>query len=109
MKPDIVFFGEQLPERFSMYQEDCLFSDYLICIGTSLEVYPFAGIADAVPLKVPRLLLNRDAVGSFGSRGDDAILLGDIVDSVRTLCKQLGWTDDLARLVNRDGEDDERS
>ena len=38
VKPDIVFFGEMLPERFAMHQEDCLFSDYLICIGTSLEV-----------------------------------------------------------------------
>ena len=38
VKPDIVFFGEMLPERFAMHREDCLFSDYLVCIGTSLEV-----------------------------------------------------------------------
>ena len=38
VKPDIVFFGEMLPERFAMHQEDCLFTDYLICVGTSLEV-----------------------------------------------------------------------
>ena len=44
VKPDIVFFGEQLPKRFFDEAEiDCLFSDLLICMGTSLEVYPFAG------------------------------------------------------------------
>ena len=44
VKPNIVFFGEQLPSRFFDEAEiDCLFSDLMICIGTSLEVYPFAG------------------------------------------------------------------
>ena len=38
LKPDIVFFGENLPERFYMHTEDILFSDYLLCMGTSLEV-----------------------------------------------------------------------
>ena len=47
VKPNIVFFGEQLPRRFFDEAEiDCLFSDLMICIGTSLEVYPFAGIFD---------------------------------------------------------------
>ena len=44
VKPNIVFFGEQLPQRFFDEAEiDCNFSDLLICMGTSLEVYPFAG------------------------------------------------------------------
>ena len=45
VKPNIVFFGEQLPKRFFDEAEmDCTFCDLLICLGTSLEVYPFAGI-----------------------------------------------------------------
>ena len=44
VKPDIVFFGENLPRRFFELQEqDTDHCDLLICIGTSLEVYPFAG------------------------------------------------------------------
>ena len=44
VKPNIVFFGEQLPPRFFDEAEmDCTFCDLLVCIGTSLEVYPFAG------------------------------------------------------------------
>lgn len=80
-------------------REDTAFSDYLICIGTSLEVHPFAGIADAVPLTVPRLLVNRELVGSFGSRGDDCVLPGDLVDSVKKLAAALGWADELEDLV----------
>ena len=45
VKPSIVFFGEALPPRFFDEAEiDCEFCDQLICIGTSLEVYPFAGM-----------------------------------------------------------------
>ena len=44
VKPDIVFFGENLPAKFFDEAElSCLFADLLICVGTSLEVYPFAG------------------------------------------------------------------
>ena len=38
IKPDIVFFGEQLPAKFWMYEEDFLWADLLIIMGTSLEV-----------------------------------------------------------------------
>ena len=54
-KPDIVFFGEMLPQRFHMLSEiDCSKAELLICIGTSLEVYPFAGIADSISYGRPR-------------------------------------------------------
>ena len=44
VKPNIVFFGGQLPPRFFDEAEmDCTFCDLLVCMGTSLEVYPFAG------------------------------------------------------------------
>jgi NAD-dependent SIR2 family protein deacetylase len=44
VKPDIVFFGENLPAKFFDEAEmSSLFADFLICVGTSLEVYPFAG------------------------------------------------------------------
>ena len=38
VKPDLVFFGGALPERFGMCYEDAAKADYLICMGTSLEV-----------------------------------------------------------------------
>jgi len=96
VKPNIVFFGEALPPRFFDEAElDCEFCDQLICLGTSLEVYPFAGIVDAPKHKTPRLLINYDLVGSFGARPNDAALLGDIVLNIDKICEKLEWTEDL--------------
>merc|ERR1712179_854948 len=86
----------------------------MICIGTSLEVYPFAGkrklmvsilltiisiyflgIVDAPKHKTPRLLINSDLVGSFGARPNDAALLGDLVINIEKICEKLEWTEDL--------------
>ena len=38
MKPDIVFFGEELPKRFYFYLKDMLQTDLVLIMGTSLEV-----------------------------------------------------------------------
>ena len=92
VKPDIVFFGENLPIRFFTLQDaDPELADLLICIGTSLEVYPFANLADLVPDNVVRVLINRDTVGSFGRRKSDIILNGDIIDIVHKLEKEINW------------------
>lgn len=98
VKPTIVFFGENLPERFFLYESDVRACDYLICMGTSLEVWPFAGIAEFVPEGIPRLLINMTAVGSFGSRKDDSLLLGDLVENVTALVECLQWKDSLVKL-----------
>ncbi|KOB70063.1 NAD-dependent deacetylase sirtuin 2-like protein [Operophtera brumata] len=64
VKPDIVFFGESLPERFQeCLQEDFQHCDLLIIMGSSLEVQPFASLIDMVPDWCPRLLLNREKAG----------------------------------------------
>ena len=45
VKPTIVFFGESLPDRFSQLAAvDMPKADLLIVMGTSLVVYPFAGL-----------------------------------------------------------------
>lgn len=38
VKPDIVFFGEELPHHFLKYLTDFPLADLLIIMGTSLEV-----------------------------------------------------------------------
>ncbi|XP_069685327.1 NAD-dependent protein deacetylase sirtuin-3, mitochondrial-like isoform X2 [Periplaneta americana] len=101
VKPDIVFFGEALPDRFWLHEIDATLADFLIVIGTSLEVYPFAGVADAVQLNIPRLLLNRTVVGTFGFREHDAILSGDIIESVKCLAVALDWNNDLEEVARQ--------
>lgn len=39
VKPDIVFFGEELPQRFLLHLADFPLADLLFVIGTSLEVW----------------------------------------------------------------------
>lgn len=45
MKPDIVFFGESLPERFLLHVVDFPMADLLLILGTSLQVCGQAGEA----------------------------------------------------------------
>jgi NAD-dependent deacetylase sirtuin 2 len=47
VKPDIIFFGEMLPERFQMLADrDFEQADLLIIMGSSLVVQPFASLVD---------------------------------------------------------------
>jgi NAD-dependent deacetylase len=49
LKPDVVLFGELLPEAaLSRAQELALAADLLLCVGSSLEVYPVAQIPSIV-------------------------------------------------------------
>ncbi|PRW20829.1 NAD-dependent deacetylase sirtuin-2 [Chlorella sorokiniana] len=117
VKPDIVFFGESLPERFwERVPLDFSQADLLIVMGTSLVVNPFAGLIDYVGQHVPRVLINREKAGELTSvkrslgytRGfdwdpatnyRDALYLGDCDAGVRQLCQLLGWEEDLDALM----------
>lgn len=121
VKPDIVFFGEALPERFHQLRErDMPQCDLLIVLGTSLVVQPFASLMHDVDENCPRLLINREKVGeaqpslfaglpftsSFGfdfseSNYRDALFLGDCDAGVRQLAGLLGWGQELEELCQK--------
>ncbi|BCS30283.1 SIR2 family NAD-dependent protein deacylase [Aspergillus puulaauensis] len=98
VKPDIVFFGEALPESFFSNRELPETADLCIVMGTSLQVQPFASLPSFVTDGVPRVLINRERVGGMGSRPDDVLILGDCDDGVRTLARALGWEEELQNL-----------
>lgn len=65
VKPPIVFFGESLPADFgTCVAKDFPKCDCLIVMGTSLSVFPFAGLIDMVPKHAIRVLINREVCGS---------------------------------------------
>ncbi|CAE6465801.1 unnamed protein product [Rhizoctonia solani] len=97
VKPDIVFFGESLPERFHDSLHLLPFADLALVIGTSLTVHPFARLPEMVSDRCPRALLNMQIAGHF-DRADDVIHLAPCDDAVRELCDLLGWRDDLEKL-----------
>ena len=90
LKPNVVLFGELLRERtLSRARELCAGADVLLCIGSSLEVHPVAGLP----------LLTREAGGTVAiiTHGptplDDIAgvrLDGDVVDELQALAGALG-------------------
>ncbi|XP_064550572.1 NAD-dependent protein deacetylase Sirt2 [Drosophila montana] len=123
VKPDIVFFGENLPANFyNSPEEDFKECDLLIIMGTSLEVQPFASLIHRAGPRCIRLLINRDAVGraSFAPWMDpsgkallygkpkntrDVAFLGDCDAGVWELVEALGWEEELQQLIS-DGQKD---
>jgi len=100
VKPDIVFFGEELPERFeNCSKHDFRSCDLIICMGTSLEVEPFASLPSRVPPHVPRILINREVPASFQPRQADLVLLGECDCRIRELAEALGWAAQLEELT----------
>ncbi|KAK8075308.1 NAD-dependent deacetylase sirtuin-2 [Apiospora hydei] len=96
--PDIVFFGEQLPSAFFDNRDVPSESDLVLILGTSLTVHPFASLPDMAREVTPRVLFNKERVGTLGHRADDVICLGDCDSGVRKLADELGWRDELERL-----------
>ncbi|XP_040201143.1 NAD-dependent protein deacetylase sirtuin-3-like isoform X2 [Rana temporaria] len=102
VKPDIVFFGEDLPKTFYNFSKDFPEADLLIVMGTSLEVEPFANIVKAVRPSVPRLLINRDLVGPFKIKtrnSRDVAELGDLCDITRKFVDALNWQADMEEVM----------
>eukprot|EP01012_Entosiphon_sulcatum_P021493 TRINITY_DN2630_c0_g1_i1.p1 TRINITY_DN2630_c0_g1~~TRINITY_DN2630_c0_g1_i1.p1 ORF type:complete len:588 (-),score=126.87 TRINITY_DN2630_c0_g1_i1:60-1784(-) len=103
VKPDIIFFGENLPPRFfQLAKKDFPQCDLLLVMGTSLQVQPFASMVHEVGSKCPRVLFNRDAVGVFGGKydgkGRDVSVLGNLDDEIRRFADMLGWREELEAL-----------
>jgi NAD-dependent SIR2 family protein deacetylase len=100
VKPDIVFFGEELPQRFQqLVHQDASTCDFLLVLGTSLLVMPVAAIPSWVSRKCPRALLNLELVGDFvqGDSPKDVWLEGSCDDSVTKICQLAGWEKELKR------------
>ena len=98
VKPDIVFFGEALPEAFFSNRHVPATADMIIVMGTSLSVQPFASLPSLAKPGAPRVLFNQETVGDFGSRPDDVVVLGDCDEGIRKLADALGWLDELELL-----------
>jgi len=89
VKPDVVLFGEFLPEQ-AMAEATalCESAELILCVGSSLEVYPVAGL--------PSVALNRGARLAIVTKGatpydrDAAVRLdGDVVDELEAVLAAL--------------------
>lgn len=83
MKPDIVFFGEGLPEAFhSSMAADKDEADMLIVMGSSMKVRPVALIPNSIPDHIPQILINREPLEHLNF---DIELLGDCDEIIHQL------------------------
>jgi NAD-dependent deacetylase len=89
VKPDVVLFGELLPEA-AMAEAEALAAeaDLLLCVGSSLEVYPVAGL--------PELTLASGGKLAIVTRGqtpydrEAAVRMGgDVVEDLRAVVAAL--------------------
>ncbi|KAI6189907.1 NAD-dependent protein deacetylase [Aphelenchoides bicaudatus] len=116
IKPNIVFFGENLPARFfTSAINDFPKCELLIIIGTSLVVQPFASMIHEVSDEVPRLLINLESVGKVSKRErahgvqglsyDEADNVRDVFwkgtadEGVWELAELLGFKDEFHQLI----------
>ncbi|KAG5268975.1 hypothetical protein AALO_G00196910 [Alosa alosa] len=120
VKPDIVFFGENLPARFfTSMTADFPRCDLLIIMGTSLQVQPFASLVGRVPKSAPRLLINMEKTGESDFLGGmlglgggldfdsdkayrDVAHISTCDEGCLALADLLGWKEELQELVKRE-------
>ena len=102
VKPDIVFFGQNLPDRmWELSETDFPKCKLLIVLGTSLKVFPFAGMVDWVTTGVPRYLINNEAAGPWSTdhpKPHDYFIKGDIQDVARGVINTAGWSEDYINI-----------
>lgn len=94
MKPDITFFGEDLPNIFfSRFNSlDCAAADLVVVIGTSMQVAPVAKMPDKLAQAgredVPCIYIGREPCNHIEF---DVQLIGDCDAVVWELARRAGW------------------
>lgn len=66
LRPDIVWFGEAVPE-YENAIKIAQTADIMLIIGTSLQVYPAAGLIHYAPSRVPIYIIDPNDVAVLGS------------------------------------------
>ena len=85
LKPDVVLFGELMPEPALMEaQELATGADLMLCVGSSLEVYPVAGLPAITHGGGGRLALITQGPTPY-DRDAEVKLDGDVLEELRAV------------------------
>ena len=89
LKPDVVLFGELLPERaLSEAQSLAMEADLMLCVGSSLEVYPVAGLPAMMHGAGGRLVLITQGPTPYDADAE-VKLDGDVVAELKAVLAAL--------------------
>ena len=90
LKPDVVLFGELLPvEAIARAQRLAAGADVLLCIGSSLEVYPVAGLPELTLAGGGKLAIITQGTTPL-DRAATVRMGADVVDDLEALARALG-------------------
>ncbi len=93
LKPDVILFGELLPiDALQRAEALAAGADVLICIGSSLEVYPVAGLPEVTLSAGGRLAIITQSTTPF-DRFASVRMPGDVVEELEALRSALGLDD----------------
>jgi NAD-dependent deacetylase len=89
VKPDVVLFGELLPQgEIAEAERLCAGADLLLCVGSSLEVYPVAGLPSVTLGRGGRIAVITKGPTPFD--GDAAVRMdGDVVADLEAVLEAL--------------------
>jgi NAD-dependent protein deacetylase/lipoamidase len=88
LKPDVILFGEQLPQKaWFDAQRASRACDLMIVAGSSLEVMPVAGLPMQAIDRGAHLLIVNNSPTYLDVRAD-AVLHGDVVDIIPAIVQQ---------------------
>jgi NAD-dependent deacetylase len=90
VKPDVVLFGEFLPaEAMARAERLCSSADLLLCVGSSLEVHPVAGLPQTTLARGGRIAIITKSSTPYD--GDAAVRMdGDVADELQAVVAALG-------------------
>jgi NAD-dependent deacetylase len=90
LKPDVVLFGEYLPEEALRRAEQLAAeADLLVCVGSSLEVYPVAQLPATTLAAGGQVAIVTQGATPFDGRA--AVRCGgDVVDELQAVTRLLG-------------------
>jgi NAD-dependent deacetylase len=89
LKPDVVLFGELLPEAaIAEAQTLAAEADLMLCIGSSLEVYPVAGLPSIARAGGGKVAIVTQGPTPY-DREAELKLEGDVVDELRAVLAAL--------------------
>jgi NAD-dependent deacetylase len=87
LRPHIVWFEEPVPmiEKAAFVMQT---ADIFVLVGTSLQVYPAAGLIDFVPSDVPKYIIDK-VIPEVGRYENIIPIVGTATEGVKELTKQL--------------------
>lgn len=94
IKPDIVFFGEMLPDDFYTKSAIVKEGDLTVIMGTGLQVFPFAGLIRDINERSPVVYFN-NIRGETDFYNPFLFIEGDIDQNLKKIVKLCGWEKDF--------------